>query len=120
MQKERTDRLLRHMEEFISEECPELNVTQMCGYLIHRVNKQSNKSLAKVGFDIFLSTLCDNNFDLKEAIALMHSLNLSREDMRKMRRVLSSKGIYFPTSNELLKARKKLRLLLFLLCVEKW
>ena len=43
MQKDRTDRLLLHMEELISKQCLELNVTQMCGYFIHRVNKQSNQ-----------------------------------------------------------------------------
>lgn len=51
----------------------------------------------------------NQSFDVNEAVAMMHSLTLSREQMRKMRHILASKGVYFPTSNELLEARKKLR-----------
>ena len=39
----------------------------------------------------------------------MHSLTLSKEQMRKIRHALAAKGVYFPTSNELLDGRKKLR-----------
>ena len=41
MKKERTDSLLQHINEFVEKECPELSVTQLLGYLIHRVNIQS-------------------------------------------------------------------------------
>ena len=50
-----------------------------------------------------------NSLDVNEVVALMHYLALSREQMRKMRHVLASKGIYFPTCNELLEGRKRLR-----------
>ena len=50
-----------------------------------------------------------SSLDVNEAVALMHYLTLSREQMRKMRHVLASKGIYFPTCNELLEGRKRLR-----------
>ena len=53
--------------------------------------------------------LYNNSFELQEAIALMHSLTLSREQMRKMRFFFNSKDIYFPTTNELLEGRKRLR-----------
>ena len=39
----------------------------------------------------------------------MHSLTLSKEQMRKLHHIMASKGIYFPTTNELLEARKNLR-----------
>lgn len=113
MQKERTEGILQNILEFTERECPELTVTQLLGYLIHRVNIQSNKKTAQIGFDIFNSnsnsSITLNTFDVNEAIALMHSLTLSKHQMRKMRNVLSDKGIYFPTTNELLEGRKKLR-----------
>ena len=106
MRKERTDSLLQHIEQFVSQECPELTVSQLLGYLVHRVNIQSEK----VGYNIFTSTVTNpRSFEVVEAIALMHSLTLSREQMRKMRNILAATGIYFPTSNELLEGRKKLR-----------
>ena len=39
----------------------------------------------------------------------MHSITLSKEQMRKLIHIMASKGIYFPTTNELLEARKNLR-----------
>ena len=110
MQKERTESLLQHIGDFVQQECPELSITQLLGYLIHRINVQSEKQIAKVGHEIFTSSLTNaRSFEVVEAIALMHSLTLSREQMRKMRNILLAKGIYFPTSNELLEGRKKLR-----------
>ena len=110
MQKERTESILKHIKEFVSNECPELSVTQVLGYLIHRENAQSEKKIAQAGLKIFNSTFQDTrSFDIQEAIALMHSLTLSKDQMRKMRIMLAAKNIYFPTSNELLEGRKKLR-----------
>jgi hypothetical protein len=50
-----------------------------------------------------------DTFSIDESIALMHSLTLSKEQMRRLRFLFASKGIYFPTTNELLEGRKKLR-----------
>ena len=110
MKKERTEELLQHINSFVEKECPELSVTQLLGYLIHRVNIQSQKKIAQVGHDIFTSSFDElDSFNLDEAISLMHSLTLSREQMRKIRNIVGAKGIYFPTSNELLEGQKKLR-----------
>ena len=110
MQKERTESLLQHINKFVDQEFPELTVTHLLGYLIHRVNIQSDKKIARVGYEIFKSSIIDTkSFEVEEAIAIMHSLTLSRDQMRKMRNILAGKGIYFPTSNELLEGRKKLR-----------
>ena len=110
MQKERTDSLIEYLESYIQKECPELSLTQLLGYLIYRTNIQSQKDIAKVGHQLFTDTVSSNNsFELQEAIALMHSLTLSKEQMRKMRFFFNSKDIYFPTTNELLEGRKRLR-----------
>ena len=110
MQKERTESLLCYINNFIQNDCPELSMTQVLGYLVHRVNIQSEKNIAKVGYELFTGTANSHqSFELDEAIALMHSLTLSKDQMRKLRYGMASKGIYFPSSNELLDARKNLR-----------
>ena len=70
----------------------------------------SDKKIARVGYELYTSTVNDySSFKMHEAISLMHTLTLSRDQMRKLRYTMALKGIYFPTSNELLEARKKLR-----------
>ena len=49
MRKERTDDLLRNIEDYVQRECPELTTTQLLGYLVHRINLQSHKDVADVG-----------------------------------------------------------------------
>ena len=86
MQKERTESLLHHIKDYVANECPKLSVTQLLGYLIHRVNIQSDKRTAQVGHQLYRSTINDtHSFDVNDAVALMHSLTLSREQMRKKR-----------------------------------
>ena len=110
MRKERTGDLLQYINDYVQKECPELSTTQMLGYLVHRINIQSQKDIARVGHQLFTESVSSSeSFLLDEAIAMMHSLTLSREQMRKMRHLLLAKGIYFPTSNELLEGRAKLR-----------
>lgn len=46
--------------------------------------------------------------DLKEAAALTQSLKLTKDQTRKMKSYLSSKGVFFPNTNDLLEARKRL------------
>ena len=77
---------------------------------MHRISIQSEKDIARIGYEMFTETTnVHQSFEVDEAIALMHSLTLSRYQMRKLRHIMSSKGIYFPNTNELLEARKKLR-----------
>ena len=59
-------------------------------------------------FEIILSKK-ENSFPLDEAIALKHNLTLSRDQIRKVRSILVGKGVHFPTTNQLLEARKKIR-----------
>ena len=109
MRKERTDDLLQNIEDYVQRECPELSITQLLGYLVHRINLQSHKDVAAVGHQLFTGSVTTQSFGVDEAIAIMHSLTLSRDQMRKLRHLLAAKGIHFPTSNELLEGRAKLR-----------
>ena len=110
MKKERTDDLILYINEYVEKECPELSTTQLLGYLVHRINIQKKKDIAKIGHQLFTATAASGqSFEIDEAISMMHELVLSKEQMRKMRQLLGRKGIYFPTSNELLEGRKKLR-----------
>ena len=85
MKKERTDEILKQINDHVEKNCPELSTTQLLGYLIHRINVQSRKDIAKVGLQLFTESLsATNSFSVDEAIAVMHSLTLSREQMRKM------------------------------------
>ena len=49
------------------------------------------------------------DFDLNEAITMIHSLVLSKEQQRLMKSILKSKNIHFPNTDDLLDARKNLR-----------
>ncbi len=44
-----------------------------------------------------------------DAISLMHDLTLTKTQMRTMKSYLAAKGVFFPNTDELLKARNKLR-----------
>ena len=110
MKKERTQELLNYVNNFITNERPELHVNQLLGYFLHRVNTQNNKSIARVGNAIFTNHMeTIDIISIDKSIALMHSLALSKEQMRKLRFLFASTRIYFPTTNELLEGRKKLR-----------
>ena len=51
----------------------------------------------------------EKSFDLDEAIAVMHSLVLTKEQLRLMKNILKTKNVHFPNTNVLVEARKKLR-----------
>ena len=67
-----------------------------------------NRKLSDLGYELFNEEYTQNNFDLNEAIAMIHSLVLSKEQQRLMKSILKSKRIHFPNTDELLDARKKL------------
>ena len=69
----------------------------------------NDRKLSDLGSKLFNQTYSQNEFNLDEAIAVMHSLVLSKEQLRLMKRMLKSKNIYFPNTTELLEARKRLR-----------
>lgn len=109
MQRERSQKIVDSINSFIEEEDSSLTVNEFLGYMLYRHNYVKNKELANLGLELFNSTLKNKSFTLDEAIAIMHTLVLSKEQMRLMKSILSSKGVYFPNTTELNEARKKLR-----------
>ena len=51
----------------------------------------------------------ENKFDDKDAIALMHDLTLTKNQMRNVKSYLGQKNIGFPNTTQLLTARKQLK-----------
>ena len=97
------------LENFLSHNKFSISLDQILGYLLMRENT-SKSSLHCIGEEIYSETL-DNevNFSPIEAVSLVHTLVLSKEQTRKLKQFLSMKNIKFPTTNELLPVRKSLR-----------
>ena len=62
MQKVRTDSLLSDINDFIKRECPEISITQLLAYLIHPMNMQSDKTVARIGYEMFTESMNLNLF----------------------------------------------------------
>lgn len=56
MQRERTDKILNLLNEFLSEEDNSINLTELLGYLLCRVNYYTDRDLANI-FQTFSITL---------------------------------------------------------------
>ena len=113
---ERMKPIMNEIEKLVNEENHshpgiELTSTKITGHILHTLNYQTNKKTARVGQMIYEGksvNVCPE-FSTADAIALMHDLTLTKEQMRKMKSYMQSKGIYFPNTNELLEGRKLLR-----------
>ena len=115
----RTDEILESLKKFIDNEQlvadadsdDPMTITQLLGYLLHRVNYSENKKLSKVGLMLMHNKTLQQpqDFDLMDAVTLMHDMDLSKEKTRVIRQYLVKKGVYFPDTTELLKARKLLK-----------
>ena len=86
-----------------------ISVSELLGYMMYRMLYDSKKSFSNVGSDIYAGTFSEKHFDLHEAIAIMHTLTLSKSQMRQLKVFLESKGIHFLSTTELLEGRKALR-----------
>ena len=64
-----------------------------------------NRKLSDLGYELFNEEYTHKDFDLNEAIAMMHSLVLSKEQQRLMKSILKSKNINFPNTDDLLETR---------------
>ena len=63
-----------------------MTMTQLLGYLIHRVHYAYDKRTAKLGIDIFKKQYLDRNeFSTLDTISMMHELTLSTEQMGTMK-----------------------------------
>ena len=102
--------LVDMLNSFIETNKFSLDTNQLLGYLLVRDNIQSKKAIAEIGQKIYSGLLKDKkSFSIVEAVLLMHSLVLSKEQTRKVRQFLSIKDIEFPTTNSMLPVRKSLR-----------
>ena len=104
----RTQQLVDALESFVKKD-GNISIPQLLGYLLYRTQYMSDRKLSDLGSKLFDETYSRNEFSLDEAIAVMHSLVLSKEQLRLMKNMLKSKHIYFPNTNELLEARKRLK-----------
>ena len=108
-----TEPLINMLEQFIEVSQYSITINQLLGYLLMRENTNSKEDFAySCGNTLYQSDTTDRStirFSAMEAVSLMHTLSMSKEDMRCIRQFLMSKDIEFPTTNELLEARKKLR-----------
>ena len=105
-----TEPLISMITTFIDTNQFDLTVNQLLGYLFIRENSRSNNACAKIGKEILLENEEQvTTFTAMEAVSLMHSLVLSKEQTRKVRDFLATKNVEFPTTNQLLPVRKGLR-----------
>ena len=109
MQRECTQGLVDAIHQFIENEDGTLTEKEVLGYLLYRMNYVKNKEQPNFGSDLFHNPFQSVNYNVQKAVSIMHSLVLSKEQIRTMKRIMTSKGIYFPNTNEINEARKKLR-----------
>ena len=107
-----TKPLIDMLNQFIDQGDYSLSVNQLLGYLLCRENRNEKSTFAYTcGQRLLREEDLENAVSISpmEGVSFMHSLNLSKEDMRCVRRFMHSKNVWFPTTNELLEARKSLR-----------
>ena len=98
------------IDDVRKEDFPELSFTQILGYFLFCENRQKKVVIADIGWEIYNDTLQEPcSFNLNESLVLKHNLCLTKEQMRKIRNIMRGKNVDFPTTNELLEERKKLR-----------
>ena len=85
------------------------NMTQLMGYLLHRTHYHIDRNIADLGNHLYNDTYQHNFYNIDQAIAIMHTLVLTKEQLRLFKNILKSRNISFPNTNDLNEARKKLR-----------
>lgn len=92
---------MKRLQKFTEDEGHSLAVTEVLGYLLYRVNYQTNRDITNIGSEIYnvYKNKCSYNKD--EAIAIMHHFTQSREQLRTMKHIMESKRLRFPNTNEL-------------------
>ena len=89
------------MQKVTENEGHSLAITEVLGYLLYRVNYQTNRDITNISSDIFnvYKNKCSYNKD--GAIAIMHHFTQSKEQLRTMKHIMESKRLNFPNTNEL-------------------
>ena len=105
-QRNLTQPIIDQMDQFVSNYA--MTTTQLLGYLLKSLNSRS--SIGSIGQKIYENKTDElMSFTELEAVSLQHSLDLSKEQMRRLRYFLSAKDANFPTTTSLLPVRKSLR-----------
>ena len=85
---------------------------QAMGYILYHVNKQSCKSISKIGWKMYTESPSEfENFgqvSVQDAVAFKHWVEFSKDDMRKMRCFLRKHNLEFPDTNKTLEYRETL------------
>ena len=101
--------LIDVLEKFIASNNYSISTNQLLGYLLTRENPAGSQ-LNKLGKSIYEEEEVKSpTFTALEGVSFMHSLVLSKEQTRRARHFLSTKGTYFPTTDAMLPVRKSLR-----------
>ena len=100
--------LLKTLQKVTEDEGHSLTITEVLGYLLYRVNYQTNRDITNIGSDIFNVSKNKCSYNKDEAIFIMHHFTQSKEQLRTMKHIMESKRLHFPNTNELNEAWKKL------------
>lgn len=89
------------MQKVTEDEGHSLTITEVLGYLLYRVNYQTNRYITNIGSDIFNVSKNKYSYNKDEAIVIMHHFTQSKEQLRTMKHIMEFKRLYFPNTNEL-------------------
>ena len=106
--RKRTQQIIDLMKNLVDGE-DDLTMTQLMGYLLHRTHYHIDRNIADLGNHLYNDTYQHNFYNIDQAIAIMHTLVLTKEQLRLFKNILKSRNISFPNTNDLNEARKKLR-----------
>ena len=81
----RTQQLVDDLESFVEKD-GSISISELLGYLLYRTQYMNDRKLSDLGSKLFNQTYSQNEFNLDEAIAVMHSLVLSKEQLRLMKK----------------------------------
>ena len=85
-QKQRTDNLVNMLQDYREKQTPELSLNLLLGYILFRENRQQNKTVADIGWQMYQNEVDTEHqsFTIPDAIVLKHNLTLSRDQKRKI------------------------------------
>ena len=86
----RTQELVDFLKSFVKNN-GNLSIPQLLGYLLYRTQYINNRKLSDLGCQLFNEEYTHTEFDKNEAISMIHSLVLSKEQQRLMKNILKSK-----------------------------
>ena len=79
--------LVDALESFVEKD-GNLSIAQLLSYLLYRTQYMNNRKLSDLGCELFNEEYTHTEFDINEAIAMVHSLVLSKEQQRLIENIL--------------------------------